>query len=463
MEKNTGNNVQPSNNQNATEQSVKDYYEILGVAKDASADDIKMAFRKIASENHPDRGGNEERFKQASEAYKTLSDEKKRAEYDKCDSTNRGVSVVCQKPATRTEPVTHSADDEIPVRNVDAQNAEVSMAAKKTVNTTKHRIILEQAFSWVTPFLFFGGIIMMMIVGFFVSLGMPDDWDLGLTPMFTGVVLWVIFYAYCGFRIVQNRDYLVIERFGEFNRIVHMGPRILCFPGLVDKIIAKGTLRNQEVELFKDETPVYEVDFDDGSAQVRCKAWFHIGPEHTEDISVIDEAIYRFTYSLKDEKGALERIEDVLESSFVPLLQALSIKNALTKKDEIADRAASELAVKEALEAVGIMLCAPKGFIITDIVLPLEIMALRQKKLEGEAEADKQAEQGLGYARTIEAIAKKLGISAFEARAIYETQRGLETLQGVKANVTFVSPSIQSIQTMIGVNSGNQPLINPAN
>ncbi len=61
----------------------KDYYSILGVAKNASQDDIKKAFRKLAHEYHPDKkGGNEERFKEVSEAYSVLSDEKKRAQYD---------------------------------------------------------------------------------------------------------------------------------------------------------------------------------------------------------------------------------------------------------------------------------------------------------------------------------------------------------------------------------------------
>lgn len=61
----------------------KDYYQILGVAKDASADDIKKAFRTLAHKYHPDKGtGNEAKFKEASEAYAVLSDKKKRAEYD---------------------------------------------------------------------------------------------------------------------------------------------------------------------------------------------------------------------------------------------------------------------------------------------------------------------------------------------------------------------------------------------
>ena len=58
------------------------YYDILGVKRDASQDDIKKAFRKLAAKYHPDAGGDEEKFKEISEAYTTLSDEKKRAEYD---------------------------------------------------------------------------------------------------------------------------------------------------------------------------------------------------------------------------------------------------------------------------------------------------------------------------------------------------------------------------------------------
>lgn len=61
----------------------RDYYDVLGVARDASADDIKKAFRKAAVKHHPDReGGDEAKFKEASEAYEVLSDSQKRAAYD---------------------------------------------------------------------------------------------------------------------------------------------------------------------------------------------------------------------------------------------------------------------------------------------------------------------------------------------------------------------------------------------
>jgi molecular chaperone DnaJ len=60
----------------------KDYYKTLGVDKTASKEDIKKAFRKLAMEHHPDRGGNADKFKEISEAYSVLSDDNKRAQYD---------------------------------------------------------------------------------------------------------------------------------------------------------------------------------------------------------------------------------------------------------------------------------------------------------------------------------------------------------------------------------------------
>lgn len=61
----------------------RDYYEVLGVSKDASADEIKKAFRKAAVKHHPDKeGGDEAKFKEANEAYDVLKDQQKRQRYD---------------------------------------------------------------------------------------------------------------------------------------------------------------------------------------------------------------------------------------------------------------------------------------------------------------------------------------------------------------------------------------------
>ncbi len=74
----------------------RDYYEVLGVGKDASADDIKRAYRKLAKECHPDLHPNdktaEERFKELNEANEVLSDDQKRAQYDRFghDGPNMG-------------------------------------------------------------------------------------------------------------------------------------------------------------------------------------------------------------------------------------------------------------------------------------------------------------------------------------------------------------------------------------
>ena len=62
--------------------SSKSFYDVLGVSKNASDKEIKSAFRKLAQKYHPDRGGDEAKFKEISEAYETLSNPDKRKEYD---------------------------------------------------------------------------------------------------------------------------------------------------------------------------------------------------------------------------------------------------------------------------------------------------------------------------------------------------------------------------------------------
>jgi molecular chaperone DnaJ len=73
----------------------RDYYEVLGVSKNASADEIKKAFRRAAVEHHPDKeGGSEEKFKEINEAYEVLKDDKKRQRYDQFGHAGVGSSAA---------------------------------------------------------------------------------------------------------------------------------------------------------------------------------------------------------------------------------------------------------------------------------------------------------------------------------------------------------------------------------
>ena len=61
---------------------MKDYYQILGIPRTATADEIKKAYRRLASQHHPDKGGDTARFQEVEEAYRVLGDPEKRQDYD---------------------------------------------------------------------------------------------------------------------------------------------------------------------------------------------------------------------------------------------------------------------------------------------------------------------------------------------------------------------------------------------
>lgn len=79
--------------------SKRDYYELLGLDKDASNDEIKKTFRRLAVKHHPDQGGDETKFKELNEAYEVLKDSSKRQRYDQFGHAGVGTSASSDGPA----------------------------------------------------------------------------------------------------------------------------------------------------------------------------------------------------------------------------------------------------------------------------------------------------------------------------------------------------------------------------
>lgn len=114
--------------------SKKDYYEVLGLKKGASDKEIKKSFRNLAKEHHPDKGGNDETFKEINEAYEVLKDPDKKANYDKYghQETNRGSNDM------------HSRWSERFNQHFNQQNRPVGQNIRLSINIT-----LEEAFTGI--------------------------------------------------------------------------------------------------------------------------------------------------------------------------------------------------------------------------------------------------------------------------------------------------------------------------
>ncbi len=263
-----------------------------------------------------------------------------------------------------------------------------------------------------------------------------------------GVVLSLALYGGLGLTFVAPNDFLVVERLSEFYSIKKGGPRLLCIPGLVDQIVKKGDYKAHKIVLYRDEKN-NKIDFLDGSAPVKAEVWYRVNPK-------IIDAEMRWTYVLDDPEG---RIEEVFDGSLRPTLQRKTIDEASGNLKDIASNIQIDQGIVDSLKEIGVLQEDTNGFILTDIGLTPEQEAIRNKKLEGKAEADKLVSLAEGYANGPLAIQAKIrkvsgneNFSIEQAMNLFREQTSFAAIKETGANITLVAPSMSGIVKTLDIN-----------
>lgn len=270
--------------------------------------------------------------------------------------------------------------------------------------------------------------------------------------------IWAGFCVYQGTIIVKQNTYVVIERFGKFRTVFFAGWRVRVL--LVDRIHGEvGSLSAKSLLLYADENGPAKravIDFTDASAPISAKVWYQVGKH--DDVAnqrwnEIEADVKKWTYDYAD---AIVRIDSLVDAELRPRLQNQKLEEVNanhTIVEGIIDKVI-ELVGPE-LEKMGVYPpTTHKLLVIEDIDLPPGVVDLRQLALEGEKKALKGVNESAGYWKAIEAISKNLGVSVQEARAIYETQRGLDVLRETKPTMNLVGKDFGGVLGTI--NLGNK-------
>lgn len=122
-----------------------DYYKVLGVNESASQDEIKIAYRKLAAQHHPDKGGDTATFQSISQAYETLGDAQKRAEYDYSRSNMGGTQF--RFTSGDFDPFSQMFGGRSPFDHIFRQGAEQQMRRKNRDLNIRIKIGFKQSYT----------------------------------------------------------------------------------------------------------------------------------------------------------------------------------------------------------------------------------------------------------------------------------------------------------------------------
>lgn len=284
-----------------------------------------------------------------------------------------------------------------------------------------------------------------------VSIGIgisANAWGVGLGLAF----VWLGSCIFLGSIIVKQQEYVVIERLGKFLTVYFRGWHVRVVG--VDRVRANGELSAKQLQMYTDLKGNQKINFQDASATIDASIWYQVGnPDdiRNEHWTNVAKAVKAWVYNYANPIG---RIDNLADSALRPEFQKLKIEDANGQKDTIADTVKNEILLE--MERFGAYPPSDKKFlVIENIQLPDDIVKLRELALEGTKRAQEAENEAGGYWKAIKAVQDNLGVSVAEARSVYETQRGLDTLEKIQPKLTLVGNNLKGVLGNINLSSDN--------
>jgi len=267
---------------------------------------------------------------------------------------------------------------------------------------------------------------------------------------------WMGAYFAWNITIVDQQDWQCIERLGQFWDLKLNGIRLYCARGIIDRIEARGNLKERNTLIFQDAKTggPEELDFANGSAPIEGYMWYKNGREGGTDAQ-IEEDIMRYVYASDDSEA---RVVQITEGRLRPKFQRLNFDAASETRIEVINGELEKIA--EEMRGYGLYLAQDPPIVIADIELTEEQKKLRQERMRGLTEADRLAAEADGYRKAIEAIMYKKNADGTvteicdftTAKNIWEAQQTRDTVEKTGANVTIIGDSAGGIVKTLGLN-----------